>query len=195
MRRSSILIPLCLILAATACGPASKTPAYSYGGETEYTVDDRSLILEDIPASAAEETVILEFLYTIQGEFDKKKEILADIEPHNISIDNEKDNFNDGIYLKTYTVHQIDTLTPEQYKEPKSENGSENPLCYYGIGDEIEQFKLTDYAVIHVKFSWDYSEKMLENGPQWGPGEHERSFLVGKSNDDKNYKIYSFGIM
>lgn len=195
MRRSSILFLLCLILAAAACGPASKTTAYSYDGDTEYTVADRSLILKDIPASDPEETVILEFLYTIQGEFDKKKEILADIEPHSISIDNEKENFDNGIYIKSCTVHQIDTLTPEQYEEPKSEDGSDNPLYYYGIGDEIEQYQLTDYAVVHVKFSWDYSEKMLEMGPQWGPGEHERSFLVGKTKSDKNYKIYSFGIM
>ncbi|WP_148865617.1 hypothetical protein [Thermosediminibacter litoriperuensis] len=67
--------------------------------------------MEDIPENIVEETVMKEFLYTITAEFDAMSDILADIEPHRISIENEKKLFEDDIYIQSYIIHEISTLT------------------------------------------------------------------------------------
>ena len=168
---------------------------YQYTGETNITIEDRSLILEDTPESKQEETVILDFRYTITAEFDKKYEILADIAPHSISIENEKKRLEDGVYIESYVIHKITSLTEGQYSQENLANGEVNPLHYRGWEKCIDDYNLIEYEIINVDFTITYSPKMNERGPQYSEGTHNRSYIVGKTSSDDSYKIYAFGFM
>lgn len=192
---------------APASSTAQQTPAgskaqqetsggsYQYTGEKTVEIEDRSFVLEDTPESIQEETVVLNFYYTITAEFGKKADILADIEAHRISIENEQKQFEEGGYIAGYTIHQIETLAEEQYSRADNADGTSNPQYYPGLEKLREEFALEDYAVIHVTFTQTLSEAIAEAGPQWGNGTYQRSFLVGKAANDNACKIYDFGMM
>ena len=103
---------------------------YIYNGQTEVNVYGRIFKLEGFTKNMAEETVVNSFLYSIVADFDSKSEILADIESHKISIRNEEKGFNDGLYIKSYTIHEISTLSENEYNQEKLENSEPNPLYY-----------------------------------------------------------------
>jgi len=179
------LLVICIALGMASCINTPPTnEAYTFDGETDLQVDDRSFILEDIPENVFEDIVVKDFLYSITAEFDKKYKILADIEPHLISIENEKESFEDGVYIKSYVIHKITSLTEEQYSQETLENGEINPLHYRGWKKRIDDYSLIEYEIINVNFTLTYSPKKNERGPQYGEGTHNRSYIVGKTVDD-----------
>lgn len=197
MKRIWTLVVLVFtILSLTSCANTTETnEAYAFVGETNVKVDDRSFVLEDTPENNAEDIVIKDFLYTITAEFDNKYDILADIAAHSTSIESEKKHFEDGIYTQSYVIHEITTLTLEQYNREKKDNDEENPLYYYGWEERIEEYNLVEYEIVNVGFTIALSSKANEMGPQWGDGTYNRSFIVGKTVDESSYKIYDFGMM
>ena len=191
MRRFLVLaglILLCLYASSFYQEPALKE-AYTFNSESSIEVDDRSFILEDTPENGAEETIVRDFLYTITTDFEAKYDIVADIEPHRISIESEKKDFKEGIYVQSYIVHKIVTLTEKEY------NDERNPLYYFGWKDRVTEYDLTDYRIISVDFTVKLTEKTIQLGPQWGDGTFVRSYIVGKTDKDSAYKIYDFGMM
>lgn len=187
---------LCLLTACNTAGSTSSlTNSYHYGGETDVQVDGRSFVLEDTPQNLVEEAVILDFYYSITAEFDKKYDILADIEPHRISIENEKQHFQDGRYVQSYTIHTIETLDEDQYTTRENADGTPNPLYYYNLSEEVSEYSLVEYAVVHATFTQVLSPQATQAGPQYGDGTYSRSFLVGRAASDDRYKIYSYGMM
>jgi hypothetical protein len=158
---------------------------YEFLGKTDLIVDGRNFTLESIPNNIFEEIVVREYFYTITAEFDKKHEVLANIEPHSISVENEKRNFAEGIFIKSYVIHGITTLTVEQY------NDETNQLNYWGWQRVVNEFGLIDFRIVNVDFSVIFSN----GGIQWSDGTYNRSFIVGRNNQDITYKIYDFGFM
>ncbi len=128
---------------------------------------------ETIPETIQEEIVYLDFLYTIEKNYDKKYDIIDDA--HWLSIDNEKKNIDPEIYT-SYVIHDISTFD-------KSEQDDD---------DIFKKYDIVDYERINVVYSQKHSAKLLSFGPQWGDGTFSRDFIVGKSSTDKNYKIYDF---
>jgi len=189
----SALFLLCSLYGCKNANPArtSNSSEVAALGMTELTVDNRFFRAEDIPQNIPEEIVYREFLYTITAEFDKKFDILANIEAHVIGIKNEKRLFEEGIFVQSYIIHKITTLTKEQYGQEKTVSGEMNPLFYLGLQQRINEFKLIDYKVVNVDFSVVYSN----GGIQWDDGTYNRSFIVGKKNGDNTYRIYDFGFM
>jgi len=149
---------------------------YVFTGGTHIEVGSRSLTFEDVPKSSAEDVVAKNFLYSITGEFERKYDILADIEPHLISIENETKQFEEGFYLQTYIIHKITTLTEEQYSQEYKEDGDYNLLIYYGWQERINQYGLIKYEIVNVEFTQTHSPKSLDKGPQWGNGTYSRNF-------------------
>lgn len=196
-KKSLILIVIIIVLTSlSACTEFQKTEeVYAYNGENDITMDDRVFKLEDIPENMAEEIVINNFLYSITADFDNMSDIVADIEPHKISIENAEKNFNDGIYIQSYIIHEVSTLSENKYSERETEKGEPNPLYYYGMQEIIEKHNLIEYEIINVNFTQTHSKKSNELIPQWGDGTYSRNFIVGKSFDDNDYKIYDFGMM
>ena len=196
-----LIIALSLfVVGLTACNndgkrEAEDPQAYSYTGDTEIEVGDRSFILEDQPESKAEEAVVMDFLYTITGEFDKKLEVIADIEPHRMSIEAEKKHMEEDVYIKSYVIHSIATLSEEQYIDQNSADGSYNPLFYNNLQNLLNEYDLEDYEIVNIDFTWTHSAQALAWVPQWGDGTYNRSFFVGKESTSDNYKIYDYGMM
>lgn len=148
-----------------------------------------SYTLDVTPQSAAEEIVVNYFLYTIARDYDGLSKVLADIEPHRSIIENERENYEEGIFIKSYTIHDISTLPERGYSD---EN---HILFYYGWEEIVDRYELIEYEIVRVKFTQLHSEKSNKLIPQWGDGTYHRSFIVGKSSDDENYRIYDFGMM
>lgn len=190
MRKLIILVGLILIsICTSSCTQVQiSEESYTFKGKSNVSVDDRNFILEDIPENIAEETVIKDFLYTITANFDSKYDILADIEPHKISIENEKKQFKDGVYTQSYKIHKISTLTEKEY------NSEQNPLYYYGWKEIVDEYNMSDYKIVNIDYTKKLSEKAIEQGPQWGNGTYNRSFIVGKTARDNSYKIFDFGM-
>ena len=189
---AAIIISISLIACAQIEEPKE---SYIYNGETEINMDDRTFILEDTPKNMAEETVVNNFLYSITADFNGLSDVLAELEPYKISIKNEEKNFNDGLYMKSYIIHEIITLSEDEYDQEKLDNDEQNSLYYYGWQEVVEKYNLKEYEIISVNYTQAHSDKSIESGPQWGDGTYNRSFIVGKSPDDNNYKIYDFGMM
>ncbi|NLI89919.1 MAG: hypothetical protein GX366_05880 [Epulopiscium sp.] len=148
-----------------------------------------------MPKNIAEEIVVNNFLYSIEGDFNAMSDILAGIETHKISIKNEEKHFNEGIYMKSYTIHKITTLSKDQYNQEKLDNDEENTQYYHNWNMIVEKYNLKEYEIINANFTQVHSDKSMELGSQWEDGRYTRSFIVGKSPDDNSYKIYDFGMM
>src|SRR5665648_967463 len=154
MKTKKILILMIVIMVSFsqfACMQTEKTEEVNiYNGETEINVDGRSFELEDIPENMAEEVVINDFKYSIVGDFDSLSKILADTEPHNISLKNEEEQFNEGDYIQSYTIHEVSTLTINEYNQQKLENGIYNPCLLYtsDAADEEDSVDLVGRRII-----------------------------------------------
>ncbi len=146
---------------------------YEFRGITGVSEGNLYFLSEAIPDTIQQETVYLDFLYTVEKNYDKKYDIIDGA--HWLSIDNEKKNNDPDIYT-SYVIHNISTLD-------KSEQDDDYIFEKYGI---------VDYERINVVYSQKHSAKLLSLGPQWGDGTLSRDYIVGKSNTDKNYKIYDF---
>ena len=197
MKKILILFFIIMVsISLIACTEFKETKeAYTYKGETMVNAGERVFKLENMPENIAEEIVVNNFLYSIDANFNEMPNILAEIESHKISIKNEEKSFNEGIYIKSYTIHKIDTLSEDEYSQENLDNDEMNPLYYYNWQMIVEEYNLKEYEIITVNFTQLHSDKSNEIGPQWGDGTYDRSFLVGKSPSDRNYKIYDFGMM
>ena len=202
MKRVCLLTALIIGVALMMFGCANEVEEpytyeefYTYNGEAKIDIDGRSFELEDIPENKAEETVVNNFKYSIVGDFEELSKILADIESLNVSLKNEEKQFKEGLDMQSYTIHKISTLIESEYNQEELEDGKYNPFYFYGLEEDVEMYNLIEYEVINVKFTQKHTEKSIELGPQWGDGTFSRNFLVGKSHQDGNYKIYSFGMM
>lgn len=163
-----------LIIALTLKTDIENKP-YVFNEITSIQVGDSYFLAEDKPETVQEELVYLDFLYTVEKNFDKKYEILANTEAHKISIENEKSNTDPDIYT-SYVIHKISTFD-------KSEQDTDEIL---------KKYNLSEYEIINTVYTQKHSLKLLTLGPQWGDGTYSRNFIVGKSKIGKSYKIYDF---
>lgn len=63
--------------------------------------------------------VALNYYYTIAGDFGALKNSCGENKALQIVSDNEQKQFDDGIYIKTYTVHALSTLSEEEMPDVK----------------------------------------------------------------------------
>lgn len=168
---------------------------YTYSGETDIDIDGRKFLLEEIPKSLAEETVTNNFLYTITADFESQTDILGDIIDQESFIRNQKEDFDLGVYIQSYTIYEIFTFSEIEYGLDRSEISGEDPVFYEGWQDVVQKYNLVEYEIVNLHFTQKHSDIANEFGPQWGDGRYYRSFIVGKTSSDKNYKIYDYGQM
>jgi hypothetical protein len=194
MKKRLLIVLFLLVTTIFIVGCSSEEP-YKYEGEEMVTMEGRVLKLEDIPENSAGETVINHFLYAITGNFEGMLANLADTEPHVISVQNEKDSFKEGIYIKSYVIHNISTLKEKEYNEEKLGNGDRNPFYYQDWKEIVEEYKLVEYKIVNIEFTMNHSEKSNALVPQYGDGTYSRNFIVGKIDKDTTFKIYDFGML
>ena len=164
---------------------------YLYTGEISVEIDGRSFTLEDLPENEAEESVVLDLLYTITGEFDRKLEVIADTEIHRINVENEKKNMIAGLYIKSYAIHDIMTLSKEQDMEQNFQTLYLNSTYMQNL---LQEHELAEYEIVTIDYTWLNSKREPEWVPQVSEGRYNRSFLVGKDPLSDTYKIYDYSM-
>ncbi|MEN1759948.1 FMN-binding protein [Anoxynatronum sibiricum] len=166
---------------------------YQYEGPHRVEVEGRELELVRLPKSVAEEVVVRDFISSVTFDFDEKYKLLADIEPHTVSIENERKlALEEGRYMKAVTLYHVDTLSAKEYNEGLLANGACNDYYYDGVMDLVKQYQLVDFEVINV----DYEQVLSDDtgGPQWGTGRYLRNFLVGHRENEDLWKIYDYAM-
>ena len=164
---------------------------YQYTGFTEFTEGDRTLTVQDVPENLAEEILLTNYYFGTVSEFDGLS-ALQGSDSLRISAENERKQAAEGIYFENVTIHKFDTLTKEDF-EPGGAYfaDAERSFKFVDTANFMKDaYGLTEYAIVYVDLSWQWSEKALSMGPQLSDGRYERLYLVGKTAKDYNWKIY-----
>lgn len=152
-------------------------------GTADYTFDDRHFVCEDAARDELEYLIYNYYYFTAVGNYDKLFDLIGEDESFQTSVQNEKTNFEEGMYLSEIILHELATLTMEDMQ-----NVSVQTKEY--IAREIEENGLIEYAIVKVDLSWKYNAKWLYNGPQLSDGRYQRYYLVAKTKDAGAFRIY-----
>lgn len=161
----------------------SALPALDLNLEPSLQFDDRTLIMEDSIENELEYLVYQSYYYEMSADFSSKKTLLGDSEYLQISIKNEEENFENGEYMTSVTIHALNTLTPEDL-DFVADYAKEDLL------EDINQYALTEYAIVQADLDWTYSQAWLDAGPQVGNGRYMRYFLLGKTEETSEFRWY-----
>lgn len=161
----------------------SALPALDLNLEPSLQFDDRTLIMEDSIENELEYLVYQSYYYEMSADFSSKKTLLGDSEYLQISIKNEEENFENGEYMTSVTIHALNTLTPEDL-DFVADYAKEDLL------EDINQYALTEYAIVQADLDWTYSQAWLDAGPQVGNGRYMRYFLLGKTEETPEFRWY-----
>lgn len=151
---------------------------YEYHGEMNAQFNGRGFTLEAAPKSSVEELVVNNYYYDIASEYDKLSDLYGDNEALKISAANEKKNFDEGIYVKDYVIHEVTTLTQNEIDALLAEH----------IQADIDQYSLSVTAVVKADIDFVWGEDAV--GAQIDSGRYPRIFLCGKVNADDDWLIY-----
>lgn len=173
-----ILAAVIVVIVAVLFGTDSKTKgdSYMFSGTSFVKLGDKYFIAEDTPENKQEELIYFDFLYTVNGEIHKKTDILANIEPLRISLENERENIEPENYT-SYVLHSLSTIPDKQ---------SQN------VDHTIKKYSLTEYEIINAVYTQKHSNIKSIIDPHWGDGTYSRNYVVGKTAEDDTYKIYEF---
>ena len=145
----------------------------------KYIFEDRTLIMETSIDNTIELLAFDMYYAKMSGEFDKIS--LGENVSFNICIENEEEDFYNGDYMTSYTIHDICVLSEEE-------------LIHRSILKELDEYtlkyNLTETALLRVDQSMEHNEKSLSEGSQLGDGRYIRYYLVGKTADAEEYKLY-----
>lgn len=161
---------------SSVAGPAP----YVFEGEAQAAVEDRVYSLECTPQTPAEGLVAQDYYYKIVGDYAALKSHYGENEALQIGNENERKQFEDGIYSKTYTIHTLSTLAEDELTDTSRER----------VAADVEEYGLTDYQIVEADISMEWNEAALAQGPQLGSGDYSRIFLCGVTDSDTAWKIY-----
>ena len=164
---------------------------YQYAGFTEFAEDDRTLMVQDIPENLVEELLFSNYYFSTVFEFEGLLGIQGS-DNLRLSAENERKNAADGLYFENVIIHNFATLSREDFT-PGGFYFTDAEMSFKFVDQANylkEEHGLTEYAVVYVDLSWKWSEKALELGPQLDDGRYERLYLVGKTSEDANWKLY-----
>ena len=168
-------------------------PEYSYTGAHSATVLGRKIELEDTPENLAEEMVWNTVWLPFVGNYESYIALMGP-EHMRISAENESEQCAEyGGIFSTVTIHNLSVLTEQDYQ----------PVSYYfsdeataerfmiDVWHEVWEYGLTEYTVVYVDLSWEWTPEQLALGPQLGNGRYERLCLLGKTETDSDWKMYN----
>lgn len=161
----------------------SALPALDLNLEPSLQFDDRTLIMEDSIENELEYLVYQSYYYEISADFSSKQALLGDSEYLQISVKNGEKGFKNGEYMTSVTIHALNTLTPEDL-DFVADYAKEDLL------EDINQYALTEYAIVQADLDWTYSQAWLDAGPQVGNGRYMRYFLLGKTEGTPEFRWY-----
>lgn len=161
------------------------------GGEhlvKEYTIADelpRHVQFEKMPVDDPQLTAAWYFKYTGLGQFDMCPRLFPGDQLESLNFNQSDLDFQDGIYIREYMIHDFKTLATVEYADQKA---------YY---DQLAAgYGFKEYKIVQVSFTQKWSDKALEKLPQWGDGQYTRDFAVGKEAGFRGkWKIFHLGMM
>ena len=85
--------------------------------------------------------------------------------------------------MKEYVIHELSVLDKNDIKEISNYSKIE-------IKDRIDKLNLEQYAIVMADLSFKHNEKSLSLSPQLGDGRYIRYYILGKTSESDNFKIY-----
>ena len=152
-------------------------PFYVYTGMKLSDHDGHVFTIEDTPKNLAEAAVIEWYGLNWTGGT-KKLELCCG---------NEALRFGSESDYKQYTIHEVSTLTPEDFTV---ETMPFLDAFIRWLSQDIQKFGLTEYTVVYADQSWEWTPEQLALGPQLGNGRYERLYLLGKTETSNAWKLY-----
>ena len=152
---------------------------------SEMQFDDRIFRMEDSIDTELELLAFNFYYYEMMPSFEAMLELIDENEALRIAVENEQEHFEEGRYDKEITIHEICTFSLEDFDLIGASSKRDIVEC-------IIQYQLTEYAIVEVDLTWYYNDLLKEAGPQLDEGRYQRYFLVGKTAEAEEFKIYEF---
>ncbi len=152
-------------------------------GAEEFVFEDRRFICEETVQDELEYLIYNYYYFSSTGGYDKLFDLLGDNESLKIAVQNERDNFEEGIYMSEYCIHELETLPIDAVQ-----TASDATKKY--ISNALEKYDLAEYAIVKADISWKHNVVSLAQGPQLGDGRYARYYLVAKGETESSFKIY-----
>lgn len=162
----------------------SKLPIFDLDINNKSQFDDRTISIEDSIDNELEYTVYQLYYNETLGDYENVMELIGEYEDFKIAIQNEAKDFEDGNYMKEYILHEISVLDENDIKNISNYSKIE-------IKDKINKLNLKQYAIVMVDLSFKHNEKSLSLSPQLGDGRYIRYYILGKTSESDNFKIYN----
>lgn len=161
----------------------SNLPIFDLDINNKSQFDDRTISIEDSIDNELEYTVYQLYYNETLGDYKKVMELIGEDEGFKIAMQNGEKNFEDGIYMKEYVIHELSVLDKNDMKEISNYSKIE-------IKDKIDKLNLEQYAIVMADLSFKHNEKSLSLSPQLGDGRYIRYYILGKTSESDNFKIY-----
>lgn len=162
----------------------SNLPIFDLDINNKSQFDDRTISIEDSIDNELEYTVYQLYYNETLGDYKKVMELIGEDEGFKIAMQNGEKNFEDGIYMKEYVIHELSVLDKNDIKEISNYSKIE-------IKDKIDKLNLEQYAIVMADLSFKHNEKSLSLSPQLGDGRYIRYYILGKTSESDNFKIYN----
>ena len=107
-----------------------------------------------------------------------------------IGVENERKRFDEGIYITETQIHEFSTLAAQDVTPDGNFFDENSNYLIEAINKTAADFKLTEYAVVHVVFSLKLSDAAFAQGSQILDGDYHRLFLVGRTERESEWKLY-----
>ncbi|MHC1685221.1 MAG: hypothetical protein AB6733_20170 [Clostridiaceae bacterium] len=185
-RKLIVLLGGVLILASLAgCSSGGKetTAANVKNSLTEYKNGDRFYKSEVNPITEAEKVIAESLKIEISDEYDKFKDVYADIEVNNGMKEIYEKKFKDGYYTEEITIHSFSKVSYEVY------TNKESGIKYYDYLDRLKEFNPYETEVIEVNYTKKLTEK-YDKEAQWGSGTYTRYYVLSKAYKYADFKIF-----
>lgn len=158
---------------------SSKLNAVSANIQRVFASDDRTLTLDDEIENLPELTVYDFYRNETDGNFKEIKTAVTD-DFWTSGIENEEKSFNDGIYLTSVHIDELEVLDADDVKNITPGNKKQ-------IIEKLDALGISEFCLVEVEAEIKHNEKSLSLGPQVGDGDIERYYLLGRVDD--GYKI------
>lgn len=184
----SIIVISIMIVIISKVDNTNKIPIIT---NDTFTKNDKSIYIESLPTDKYQNIVALSFIYEITENWTEFNKIYSTDMIN--KIEEIKQKRKNGYYTQEYTIHNIITLKEKEYMTQEDTNGEFNIIYQANIKDIVKQYSLTDFSVIHV----NYTQKLTEDfqNLQYPGRTYYVNYIIGKSKNDKNLKVYYKGIV
>lgn len=161
----------------------SNLPIFNLDINNKDQFDDRIISISDSIDNELEYTIYQLYYNKTLGDYEKVMELIGEDENFKIAIQNEEKDFEDGNYMKEYVIYELSVLDKNDIKEISNYSKIQ-------IKDKIDKLNLQQYAIVMADLSFKHNEKSLLLSPQLGDGRYIRYYILGKTSESDNFKIY-----